>query len=41
MSGEPLARFFGMIAEGTESAAIDDDTALVDDVDALGPRGVG
>lgn len=38
---EPCAGFFGVIVEWAEAAAIHDFSGLINDVEALGPRGVG
>ena len=38
--GEPFAGFFRLVVERTDPAAVNDAAALIDDVNALGPRGV-
>ncbi len=39
--GEPSADFVGIVMEGTHAAAIGDTAGFVNDIEALGPRGVG
>ena len=39
--GEPAADFVGIVMEGPHASAIGDAAGFVDDVEALGPRGVG
>src|SRR5213594_3942438 len=39
--GEPFAGFFRCVIERTDPAAIGDAAALIDDVNAFRPRGVG
>jgi len=40
-SGEPVTHFLGIVFEGAVAALVGDAALLVDDVEALGPGGVG
>jgi hypothetical protein len=39
--GEPFAGFFRLVVERTDPAAVSDPAALINDVNSLGPRGIG
>ena len=39
--GKPFAGFFRLVVERTDPAAVSDATALINDVNSLGPRGIG